>query len=710
MDNIIWDDPFKKESHPNKCLYRHIDEVRRIFERFIEFYEIRNESIYKIIREVIDHHDDGKLHHEWQWNIENRITHSDKSAERYLDNKQSLNQEDFLIALLILKHHSRLSPQPGFEKFKKLGDSFSTLEGPLRQWFFKSFPFEERVMLADAYGFFKLADCLSASGDSSFLPEKPDIELSNFEKLLGDEKRRKEQENIMRLGKVGFLRAPTGWGKTMASPFYFVNKNINKGFFMFPTITAINNLYDKFTRIFGDKIEKYFYFYDFEIEEKNIEKIDATRKLFWSKHFLKPYMITSVDQFLLSFLQIGTYHMKRPLFRNSAIILDEIHLLNNRMMYLLLHFLGKFQEIYNFHILFMSATLPDGLKKVIEERLEIKADEKSFLDKANLLKDICRINIEYRDSPITDDNVIQEIVEKGKSHRVLVLCNTVETAVKVKKKIEEMKGVDSVILHARFTYKSRKEIEEKLSEFKQPHVFVSTQVCEVSLDISYDKLYTELAPIPSLIQRCGRVNRYEKSVDGTNVYVFEPEIKNEKYYPYEKEELDSAKTMLNEIGELKNEYQLFEKLNEIYTAERISDGISKAEKELRMETMFENETKTGYFFSLDLTEDEVKKIVSYRESFTTLIIPSGPLIYPTEEGVRMREEIEVLCRKFEIGEDVEGIIAKLKGYAVPAPVYSVYSSEVKKMGLPVIEKAGDFIYHPNYGFVNQKLISNNILR
>ena len=44
--------------------------------------------------------------------------------------------------------------------------------------------------------------------------------------------------------------------------------------------------------------------------------------------------------------------------------------------------------------------------------------------------------------------------------------------------------------------------------FEYPHIVVATQVIEVSLDIDYDILFTEICYLDSLVQRSGRINRF----------------------------------------------------------------------------------------------------------------------------------------------------------------------------------------------------------
>ena len=51
-------------------------------------------------------------------------------------------------------------------------------------------------------------------------------------------------------------------------------------------------------------------------------------------------------------------------------------------------------------------------------------------------------------------------------------------------------------------------------------LLVATQVVEVSLDIDFDILYSENAPIDAIVQRAGRVNR-KREKDNTKVIVFQ---------------------------------------------------------------------------------------------------------------------------------------------------------------------------------------------
>src|SRR5690606_8677583 len=93
-----------------------------------------------------------------------------------------------------------------------------------------------------------------------------------------------------------------------------------------------------------------------------------------------------------------------------------------------------------------------------------------------------------------------------KKAKVLVVCNTVASAQKVYKELKaSVPGVEAILLHGSFAGRDRARKERDLSG-KEIQLLVGTQAIEVSLDIDYDIIFTEPAPIDALIQRFGRVN------------------------------------------------------------------------------------------------------------------------------------------------------------------------------------------------------------
>ena len=114
----------------------------------------------------------------------------------------------------------------------------------------------------------------------------------------------------------------------------------------------------------------------------------------------------------------------------------------------------------------------------------------------------------------------------------LVVCNTVERAQQIYLRLWERSrshgGIrPDLLLHARFTAERRTAqgswVEDHLGarawQGDNPNVIVvATQVVEVGLNISVQRLHTELAPANSLIQRAGRCARFAGQHGAVLVY------------------------------------------------------------------------------------------------------------------------------------------------------------------------------------------------
>jgi len=674
----------------------HVNEIKSLLKGYLEFYEFEK-KYFDVGEFLAEYHDAGKLH--TNWNFGSGEGHAHHSLEYLIEKKISFPEGtvDPIVKFLILKHHSTLSEIIKDRMVELNGKEwsiktvFNVMIGRRLENILDSTPIEEKVNLIDVFGLFKVADaCSAANKDVKF--KKPQVSEEIVRKIIGKEvekERWNEQTKLISLPDVSMLRAYTGWGKTDVSLLFFKNKKVSKVFYLFPTTTAINKFFEKLSNAVGNEVAKYFYFLDTEIQEEQ-EKLS---NLFFIENFTAPFNLTTIDQFLLSFLQVGKYYTKRTMFRNSGLIVDEVHLLNPLMLDLLSYFIRKYAKIYRIKVLFMSATLPESLARYLQDNFEIK----TFLDCSEGYQNRKRIMWSYEDGDIK--NNIEKVVDRKKDdENVLIIVNTVEKAIEIGRKLEnEFKlkyGEDFIVFHARFMYKHRKEKENWLAKAKRPHIIIATQVCEVSLDISYDTLFTELASIPSLIQRFGRVNRYGKETKRVNVYIFRPWIRDPEKYPYSEDELKTAEELIRKFeGEkLVNEKQLIDEMNSILSYEKLQKEIENVKREINIKYW---ESLMRFFYSFGIKDDKIARLLNYREGFTTLIIPNPNCIFDNTK----KHVTELLSKSFFNLSFVERerLVAAIKEITVPIPVWWLKNADQEEGVFPLVDFR-EKIYDYKYGF------------
>lgn len=137
--------------------------------------------------------------------------------------------------------------------------------------------------------------------------------------------------------------------------------------------------------------------------------------------------------------------------------------------------------------------------------------------------------------------------------KVLWVVNTVERAIELAAEAGTRGIASSLeIYHSRFRYMDRVSHHRRVmnafgSPKGKPVLAITTQVCEVSLDISADLLVSDLAPVPSLIQRLGRLNR--RVIEGGSIspklaMIVEPPGPA----PYANTELEMSRKWLRQVG------------------------------------------------------------------------------------------------------------------------------------------------------------------
>ena len=303
---------------------------------------------------------------------------------------------------------------------------------------------------------------------------------------------------------------------------------------------------------------------------------------YWEKRFFS----ATVDQFL-SFLAHNYNSMcLLPVLANSVVVIDEVHSFSGKMF----GHLRSFLENFDIPVLCMTATLPPSRKQRLEEYLQVfPAASDGELKK---LEERPRYHIEppmvatpsrdatqaYREGLQAAEELAVSAYQEGKL--ALWVVNTVDRCRDISLKLASQIGDEKVLTyHSRYTLDDRKDRHAQTVEaFKfqggkrQPVIAVTTQVCEMSLDLDADVLISELAPIPSLVQRFGRSNRAsERDIRfRSQILVYEPG----GHLPYEKTELDRAREFLaNVTGEV-SQGKLAEELNNFSSWERKHDESS----------------------------------------------------------------------------------------------------------------------------------------
>ncbi len=264
--------------------------------------------------------------------------------------------------------------------------------------------------------------------------------------------------------------------------------------------------------------------------------------------------------------------------KGCDIILDEVHTYTGVSQVIVLKLVEVLVRIdCNVHI--GTATMPTILYQKIKEILgsdvlevKLSPDELNKFDRHIIHK----INA-FEDAK----SLIKEAVKNNQ--KVLIVLNKVKTAQEVFDYIQnedEFKHIPSMLLHSRFKREDRNKKEKNLiglDENGNPlHTFntsteacivVSTQIVEVSLDISFDMMITECAPLDALIQRFGRVNRVrnpETIGKYKHIYVISPPEDEKNARPYDLEILTKSYDALND-GEILHERDLQNKIDGVFT-------------------------------------------------------------------------------------------------------------------------------------------------
>lgn len=272
------------------------------------------------------------------------------------------------------------------------------------------------------------------------------------------------------------------------------------------------------------------------------------------RSLLSPFGVGTIDQGLMGVVRSRHQFVRLFGLAGRCVVLDEVHAYD---LYTstLIERLVEWLAVLGSPVVALSATLPRTLRErlvgayarglgmtaptILEaEYPRVTALEKrgcrsvSFAASEHVSRSLV---LEWRDESDWMQGVVAAV---SAGANVAVLCSTVRRAQRVYAQLATVVPPDQRdLFHARFLVRDREQLENRClerfgkdGERPSGSVLVATQVIEQSLDLDFDLMITDMAPIDLLLQRSGRVHRHRREGDERGgftqptLWVIRPEI------------------------------------------------------------------------------------------------------------------------------------------------------------------------------------------
>lgn len=269
---------------------------------------------------------------------------------------------------------------------------------------------------------------------------------------------------------------------------------------------------------------------------------------------LSEFVVCTVDQILMCALATKYVTLRHLGLAGKVVVIDEVHaydVYSTSYMHRALMWLGA----HGAPVILLSATLSAAQRRGLESSYaqgleghwgQVLGDGFPWDETAEPTEP----EVEFpRVTVVTRDGSLSEGITAPEGHRkagmrligdelsvlcleleplereggvVGIVCNTVRRAQEVYGQLCRRFPEDSLeLLHSQFTAADRADREQGLVRCLGPdshrgdgrpqlRIVVGTQVLEQSLDIDFDLLITDLAPVDSLAQRAGRLHRHQR--------------------------------------------------------------------------------------------------------------------------------------------------------------------------------------------------------
>lgn len=359
---------------------------------------------------------------------------------------------------------------------------------------------------------------------------------------------------------VYVLEAPMGMGKTesaLYAAYRLIEKGVHSGlYFALPTRLTSDRIHKRVEQFLKavsaastpvKLAHGQAWLKEFESGAEGSDKAAGNRPPPWfnpsKRGLLFPFAVGTIDQALLSVLNVKHSFVRSFALAGKVVVLDEVHSYDAYTGTLLDELVKRLREL-GCTVIILSATLTAARRKALLGENAPDATGYPLLTGlratgeavVSVLEPPPSREVHLRWIDAAAESPLAVAVEKARAGcNVLCIANTVATAQEWFRKLKSKMVPDEFpigLLHAKFTAHDRDRIENewmvklgkpsKDGNAPRPHgsILISTQIVEQSVDIDADWMLSELAPVDMLLQRLGRLWRHERQ----NRPVAEPEL------------------------------------------------------------------------------------------------------------------------------------------------------------------------------------------
>jgi len=309
--------------------------------------------------------------------------------------------------------------------------------------------------------------------------------------------------------KLFTLTAPTGYGKTLTAMEFALKFKKEKIIFALPFTSIIDQTHDVLSSIF-DEIDVFKIHHKTDIDE-NIDEDRYSQAKFLMSSFSGEINITTLYQIIFAlFGNSNRDNIKFNQFKNAVVIIDEAQAIPYMFRADFIRLCELISEQLNTVFILMSATMP-----IVSEKFREISDLGYFHNQN-------RYVLQWLSLENGQDSLIEKVRNKAQTKHTLCVVNTIKKAQELYWYFKD--EFECYCLNGYMTdvdkQKTVEYVSRRLTQKESKILLISTQSIEAGIDLDFEVGFREIAPISSIIQTAGRVNRHFGTYQAT-LYIFD---------------------------------------------------------------------------------------------------------------------------------------------------------------------------------------------